>query len=79
MLTNLRVIRQESLSQRTLAKQSGLTQNYLSLLEQGLPPRDPGHVAVLAAALRVSERLLQGPPLVDLGADRSVAETQHDA
>ncbi len=67
MLTNLRRVRQErNLSQRGLARLVGLHQGYIHLLEKGLPPREADHVDRLAEALRVTARLLTGPPLIRL-------------
>ncbi len=69
MLTNLRTVRQQRrLSQRQLARMSGLHHGYIHLLEHGLPPREPEHVDRLAEALHVPTAMLIGEPLVKLPA-----------
>lgn len=52
------------LTQHALAQLAGppFSQAYISRLERGLMPSDPGHIDILAALLKVSPRRLLQPP-----------------
>jgi transcriptional regulator with XRE-family HTH domain len=61
VLVNLRPLRTSlHLSQPKLAELSGLTQTYISALENGVRPRAVAHIEALADALGVTAEALLG-------------------
>ena len=56
---NIRRFRREfGLTQAHLARQAGLSQQYLSLVERGLSPSSAEHISCLARALGIAEHVL---------------------